>query len=122
MKKNKILLIGLLLFIFSGCKHSINFSDYPAVSFNNDISPVIISNCTQAGCHGASGHRVQLLSYSDISSGEMVVVGNPSKSKLYQVVSTLNKYNIMPTPKYPPLSDTQIEKIYLWIGQGAKNN
>jgi len=122
MKNKKIILVVFVMTIVAGCKHSINFSDYPEVSFANDVSPVIISNCTQSGCHGTSGERRKLITYSDISSSEMVVPGKPSKSRLYQVISTLNKFNIMPTPQYPPLSDTQIEKIYLWIGQGAKNN
>jgi hypothetical protein len=122
MKKYKVLLVGFVLIAIVSCKHSVNFSDYPEVSFSNDVGPVIIGNCTQSGCHGVSGDRRKLVTYSDIASSQMVTPGSPSKSSLYKVISSLSKFNVMPVPPLAPLTDTQIEKIYLWIGQGAKNN
>ncbi len=89
------------------------------MSFANDIEPIIIGNCTQSGCHGTGGQRMQLLTYNDIV--KEVSAGNPNNSNLYDVI-TSNEIGTMPKPPNPRLSNTQIKMIYLWIAQGAQNN
>jgi len=79
----------------------------------------MISNCTQSGCHGSSGNRFKLLNYNDVL--DIVKPGNPHDSELYASI-TANTSDIMPQPPNPRLSDAQIETIYVWILQGAKNN
>lgn len=115
--------ILILTTIFFGCQHKINFNDFPEVSYNKDISLIISSNCTQSGCHGSKSHEgFALLTYDDVIKRSDVVAGSPENSKLYDIITTYNKENLMPRKPYSPLSDQQIQKIYLWIGQGAKNN
>ena len=51
-----------------------------------------------------------------------VSAGNPQNSRLYLAVKLLDQEQVMPKPPYSPLSEKQIQLIYIWIGQGAKNN
>ena len=113
-------LFGCLLLLY-GCRHDalIPLSNAPIMSFKNDIQPIMISNCTQSGCHGSSGHRFKLITYNDVLS--IVKAGDPHSSELYSSI-TANTLNTMPQPPNPRLSDTQIKTIYVWILQGAKNN
>ena len=112
-----------VLLLFSSCKHTVNFDEYPAISFATSVSPVIISNCTQSGCHGnKQSESFKLLAYDDIIRHGRITPGSPNKSNLYSVIKTLNKNERMPIPPLNPLTNEQIKTIYLWIGQGAKNN
>jgi len=108
-------------FVFISCRHEplVPLSDAPVISFVNDVDPIITSNCTESGCHGAGGHRPQLINYEDIL-GE-VSPGNPYSSSLFDVI-TSNVVNTMPKPPNPRLTNTQIKTIFLWISQGAQNN
>ena len=51
-----------------------------------------------------------------------ITAGSPEKSKLYKTLKTLNEEDIMPKKPYNELTEKQIQLIYVWIGQGAKNN
>lgn len=114
-------IIGLVLFV--GCKHKTNFDALADVHYKTDIEPIISGNCTFSGCHGlVEKERFSLLSYDDLIKHTDVVAGSPEKSELYQVINTFNKNNVMPPKPYKQLSDIQIQLIYVWIGQGAKNN
>lgn len=110
-------------FAVTSCRHDpiTPLSDAPAISFQNDVQPIIISNCTESGCHGESEGRggLKLTTYDEVMKS--VSAGNPHASKLYGSI-TANTMNTMPKPPNPRLSDTQIKTIYLWILQGAKNN
>ncbi|PTQ96548.1 hypothetical protein C8P68_10432 [Mucilaginibacter yixingensis] len=124
MKKRLRLLLFLPLLglvCASACRHDplTPLSDAPVISFKNDVQPVIISNCTESGCHGASDHEFKLLSYDNIMA--KVKAGDPHASDLYGAI-TANTINTMPKPPNPRLTDTEIKTIYLWILQGAKNN
>ena len=113
-------LFGCLLLLYA-CRHDAltPLSNAPAISFKNDIQPIIISNCTQSGCHGSNDRRFKLLTYNDVLS--IVKPGAPHSSDLYSSI-TANTLNTMPQPPNPRLNDTQIKTIYVWILQGAKNN
>ena len=114
-------LVAVTLSFLIACRHDplTPLSNAPAMSFANDIDPIIISNCTQSGCHGAGGRSRELVTYSDILNE--VSPGNPHSSNLYDVI-TSNEIGTMPKPPNPRLSNTQIKMIYLWIAQGAQNN
>lgn len=115
--------ISFLLIFSASCKHKTNFNDLPEVSYSKTIEPIIAGNCTQSGCHGSEDHkRFKLLSYDDLIRYCRVVAGDPEKGNLYSVVNTYNKNNIMPPPPSNKLTEQQIQFIYVWIGQGAKNN
>lgn len=124
--KKKSILVGvavIAVIAISACRHTVDYNQFPEVKFSTDINPIIIANCTQDGCHGSVNHEeFKLLTYDDVMNYGGVSAGNPHSSNLYSVISTLNKYNIMPPPPIPALSDTQIKTVYLWIAQGAKNN
>lgn len=109
--------------IILSCKHEPNFNTLPAVYYSTDIAPIISANCTFSGCHGDfEFRRFQLFSYYDVMKYCKVKAGSPQTSKLYKVVKSVNSEEVMPTPQYNPLTEKQIQLIYIWIGQGAKNN
>ncbi len=108
---------------FAGCKHKPNFDSMSKVSYATDIEPIIISNCTQSGCHGSVHNEdFKLLTYNDLIKHTDVNAGSPETSKLYKVIRSYNPNTIMPVKPYDPLTEKQIQLIYVWIGQGALNN
>ena len=124
MKKKFIIISSIIIcFIGISCRHSVDFSQYPDVKYSTDVNPIIIANCTQRGCHGgADSKRFKLLTYDDVVKHCGIVNGHPEKSNLYTIIRSYSNYNRMPAASYAQLTDDQIKVIYLWIGQGAKNN
>lgn len=105
----------------TSCKTKTNFNDLTEVSYVQHIAPIISSNCAFSGCHGDSAFvRLSLTTYTTLINGG-IDPGRPEKSKLYKTLKSLDD-DIMPKKPYNPLSDKQIQLIYVWIGQGAKNN
>lgn len=120
MKRKNIFISCFIVLSAFACKHSIDYSQYPEVKYSTDINPVIISNCTQSGCHGsANTSEFDLLTYEHVI--KQVEAGKPLKSELYEVISDIGNSR-MPSPPLPALTDNEIKTIYLWIAQGAKNN
>ena len=120
MKIIKSLLPALLLLTIGGCRHKTDFEAYPQVSYMNDVNPILSGNCTQSGCHDGNS-QFGLSAYSDVVRDDIVVPSDPQKSQLYRLIKSLGG-DRMPQPPQVRLSDQQIKTIYLWIGQGAKNN
>jgi hypothetical protein len=85
-----------------------------SVCFNEDILPIIISNCAKSGCHVMGGY-IPLTNYTQVEG--VVSPGKPSQSLLYNVIST----NYMPRNN-TPLTQAQKDLIKEWINEGAKNN
>lgn len=109
-------------FLFGSCKHKTNFEELAQVSYSSTIAPIINSNCAYSGCHGDSAfEKFSLTTYDGLMNGG-ITAGSPEKSKLYKTLKTLNEDDIMPKKPYSELTESQIQKIYIWIGQGAKNN
>jgi hypothetical protein len=94
------------------------------VYFQNQILPILTSNCAMSGCHNAIDKKegVNLSTYSAIIKTAEVKPFNANKSELYEVLLESDPDKIMPRPPAAPLSTTQIELIKTWINQGAKNN
>jgi hypothetical protein len=93
-----------------------------SICFAEEILPIILSNCAKTGCHDANsggGDAQPLISYSYVMN--YVQPLNPNNSNLYQSI-TGNGQDIMPPAPNPPLSSAQIQLIYNWIMQGAKDN
>ncbi len=111
----------MLVLLIAACRHDplTPLEDAPIMSFKDDVQPLIVSNCTQAGCHGQGGSEFRLLSYEDVMT--IVSSGNPHSSKLYKVI-TANALGTMPPSPNTRLTDTEVKVIYLWIAQGANNN
>ncbi len=104
------------------------------ISFNKQLEPLFIAYCTTGPCHNAnyasySPNAVFSLdssvAYTSLLYGGRgyVVPGNPGTSILYQDVNDRESSSYgMPQNPYPPLSVAQVQEIYNWIQQGAKNN
>ena len=120
----KYVIFSLFILVFIvGCRHKPNFDSMKQVSYSLDIQPIIISNCTQSGCHGtAHNEDFKLLTYNDLIKHTHVKAGSPESSNLYSVIRSYNSGTIMPIKPYDPLTEKQIQLIYVWIGQGALNN
>ena len=92
-----------------------------AVSFTNDVLPIIQSRCVN--CHG--GDRVEkglvLKSYADLmtgsENGSIVTPGNAADSKLVELIANQK----MPK-RGPKLTPPQVQLITDWVNQGAVNN
>lgn len=51
-----------------------------------------------------------------------ITAGSPENSQVYTSLKSYSEENRMPLKPYDQLSEDQILRIYVWIGQGAKNN
>ena len=88
-----------------------------AVSFKNEIEPMVNSKCTLSGCHDKGGHKpwmVTGIAYKEIVNGGYVNTLVPKSSILYIMI------NGDMQPYIPSATDRQ--KIYDWIRNGAPNN
>jgi mono/diheme cytochrome c family protein len=96
--------------------------DPDTVYFNMDLLPVLVSSCAKANCHDAISHKegVILTDYNNVMATTNVRPFNPNNSKLYKVI-TDNGEDIMPPPPDSPLDASQMQMVYKWISQGAKN-
>jgi hypothetical protein len=108
-------------FMLSSCKHKTDFTDLYEVSYAQSIAPIISSNCAFSGCHGDSNIvKFSLTSYEKLMNGG-ITASKPESSELYQTLKSLGD-DVMPKKPYNSLTEKQIQLIYVWIGQGAKNN
>lgn len=96
--------------------------DSPLVIFSKEVQPIILGNCTMSGCHtsGDNSGVFPLSTYDDIVTNGGVIAKNATGSNLYQSISSRGLAQQMPPSKY--LSEADLQTIYLWIMQGAKNN
>ncbi|MES2130908.1 MAG: hypothetical protein V4506_01085 [Bacteroidota bacterium] len=119
MKNTCCLILGIVF--LTACKHKTSFNDLSEVSYSRDISPIISSNCAFSGCHGTTENRkFDLTTYEGLLRGG-VEAGSPEKSKVYTSLKSSGGDRMPQTP-YDQLNEGQILRIYVWIGQGAKNN
>ena len=128
MKLIIIIYIGLILLAgvgLIGCYKDIILPDVAvdpdgppqAVSFKNDVAPLVNTNCALSGCHVSGGHKPYMtldVSYQQIVNGGFVNTILPKESILYQMINGEMQQYI------PSASDRQ--KIYDWIRTGASNN
>jgi mono/diheme cytochrome c family protein len=95
--------------------------DTAAVSFANDVHPILQSRCIN--CHG--GDRIEgdlvMLSYAELlsggESGAVIIPGNAAGSLLYQLAES----GEMPK-RGANLNAAQLELILQWINAGAPDN
>lgn len=121
--------IALVTFIliFNGCTKDktpvpVEPCDPNKVYFQNDVFPIIASNCAKSGCHDAITHEedLNLSTYNGIM--KIVKPGNPAGSDLMEVINTTSGEKAMPPPPNTALSQTQKDLISRWISEGALNN
>ncbi|NPA43417.1 MAG: hypothetical protein GXO27_05275 [Chlorobi bacterium] len=129
----KLVLVAALAWMFRACYKDVGpvepeLETDTEVSFSNDVQPIFNAYCI--ACHPSSGNLDlrEGRSYSQLvnvpASGYpaiRVVPGDPEASVLYKKIDGSGAYGAnMPTGGQLPSTDVQ--KIRLWIEQGAKNN
>lgn len=133
--KKAVLSFGILLGIAAGCVHEPPIApSNPAVStscdpdtvyFQNDILPLLTSNCAMSGCHdaGTAADNVILTDYASIIQTAEVRPGDAGDSELYEVLTETDPDKKMPPPSSGlSLSAQEIQMVAKWINQGALNN
>lgn len=91
------------------------------MSFSKNIQPIFNESCAKSGCHvefGQAPNLAPVVAYDQLLELGYVDPANPEGSLLYQRVSA----SVKPMPPTGNLSSIQINSIYAWIKQGAKNN
>ncbi len=97
--------------------------DTNKVYFQQQVLPVLLSNCAMSGCHDAASHKegVILTSYQSVMTTADIRSGRPFDSELYEVIIETDPRKRMPPLPNNPLSAQQIQLIYNWIQQGAQD-
>jgi len=104
----------------TSCVTEPDLGDYPAVSFQNEVQPILAANCSQSGCHGAvDPEEFTLQTYEEVMLH--VKAGDGRKSAIYEAITDRGDEFMPPSPS-APLTDNQIRTIFVWIEQGAPNN
>lgn len=88
-----------------------------AVSFKNDVAPMVNTKCALSGCHVSGSHKPYMLtgiSYEQIVNGGFVNIIVPKESTLYKMINGEMQQYIT--------SASDRQKIYDWIRNGAPNN
>ena len=132
-----LIIMSVSLFFVLSCKHpygdlsdnvtQIGDSSTPCdatkIYFQQQVLPILVSNCAMSGCHDDATHKegVVLTSYQKVMATTEVRPGNPGNSKLYKVIVDPDPGDRMPEPPQNPLTQQQIQVIYAWIQQGAQN-
>ena len=126
--------VAITIVSISSCKHDpyISPNNTPTISttcdsdtvyFQNEILPILVSNCATSGCHDnvTAKKGVVLTSYATIINTAEINTANPSESKLYSVMVKSGDDRMPPSPA-SPLSSSQTASVLKWIEQGALNN
>ena len=116
--KSSYLIHIILWFTFFACQHTPVIPVTPAISYSTQIQPIILNNCATSGCHDGNSDILTLNNYNDVM--QIIQPFSSKNSQLYASITTLSGDGAMPINR--PLSHLQIDIIYTWIMQGAKNN
>jgi hypothetical protein len=112
----QFILILFVPFLFYQCT-----SEYidtgRVVCFQQEVYPLLVSSCTQSGCHN-SNDFVRHLDYTSVNDIlRSVQPGSYKNSRLYSSIT--DPFRPMPPSPYAHLTKDQITTISLWIVQGA---
>jgi mono/diheme cytochrome c family protein len=113
-----LLLTGMGMLWANACKNE--YVQNEPVCFERDVYPIIVSSCTQSGCHNAVDREKgrDYTTYEGILRD--VKKGNYRSSQLYQIIQP--NFGSMPPSPYNKLSDEQLLIIATWIQEGAVND
>jgi len=97
--------------------------DSNTIYFNQQILPILQSNCAFSGCHDAATAQdgVILESYEQVMQTADVRPFDLSGSDLYEVITEDDEDKRMPPPPNARLTSGQVQLISQWILQGAEN-
>lgn len=92
------------------------------VYFEQDLLPLITSNCASPNCHDNITHKegVWLTSYEYVLTTGGVKLSSPGSSKLYTSTNPSSSER-MPPPPWPALTTQQRALLLKWIQQGAQD-
>jgi len=95
--------------------------DPDTVYFNQELLPLFRGQCGSAGCHDAAtaSDGVRMDTYANIVNTADVNPFDPNGSKLYQVLLDTDPDKRMPRPPASAWDPDLIERVRLWILQGA---
>ena len=125
IRKNfaKLFVLSLFPLAITACNNQ------PAVSYSQDVKPVLDRHCLE--CHQAGGAGT-LASGLDLSSfegllkgtnfGPMVIAADPEGSNLLVLIEGRADPSISMPHGQKSIPKQDIETIRSWIEQGAKNN
>lgn len=92
------------------------------VSFNRDIRPILSDRCYY--CHGfdEETREAELRLDREADSRAVIEPGVAEESELLRRVTSDDEYEVMPPPDAhkAALTDEEVEKLRLWINQGAR--
>lgn len=125
-----ILTIVITVFLFSSCDDTITVVDVDNriipdsnVSYLNHIVPVLQAKCYFCHDGGSSSHSPNLMLYTEIVDGRIVVPTQPETSVLIWTVEARAGFPEMPPlGTAPPLTENQLKGFRTWISEGALNN
>ena len=120
----KLITVCLLPLVITGC------GGEKAVSFSQDVKPVLEQNCLechQAGGSGQEASGFNMETYDGLMKGTnfgpMIIAGDAEGSNMLVLMEGRADPSIsMPHGQQNPISQRDIQIIRLWIEQGAKNN
>ena len=92
------------------------------VYFQNQILPLLVSNCAMSGCHDVQSHQEGVITTNYLNIRQKVVPFNPNQSKIYQSIIATDPDDQMPRPPAPAFTTEQKNVVKKWIEQGALNN
>ncbi|HRH64720.1 MAG TPA: hypothetical protein PLU53_00330 [Bacteroidia bacterium] len=124
MKNILFFSLGICLLFLTSCRRDPEIPVSPEASFQTDVQPILAGNCNMPSCHGGSGNEEMgsLVTYDDVMRTGDIQPFSAHQSKLYKLITKLSGEDKMPPGSSSQLPDKQIQTIYLWIEQGAKNN
>lgn len=99
--------------------------DPDSVYFQNQILPILVSNCTESGCHNTLDRTegVVLDSYQNlITTVENATQNDLHENKLMRAILETELDERMPPLPKSALSQEQINLLKTWLAQGALNN
>jgi hypothetical protein len=120
----KLIMLCLIPLVITGCGRE------DAVSFSQDVRPVLERNCLechQAGGSGLAASGFSMETYDDLMKGTnfgpMIIAGDAEGSNMLVLMEGRADSSIsMPHGQQDSISQRDIKTIRLWIEQGAKNN
>jgi uncharacterized membrane protein len=128
--KNNIIALLTTLALISGCtkdKTPIpvsqeNNCDPNHIYFQNDVLPILNSNCAKSGCHDAITHEEGINYSTHAGAYGTIKPGDLGDSELYESITSTDPDDMMPPPGNTQLTDEQLDILAQWIIQGGLND
>lgn len=97
--------------------------DPDSVYFEQQVLPILSSNCAMSGCHDVQSHKegVILTSYQYVLTTGDIRLSNPASSDIYKSLNDSDPEDRMPPAPAASLTAEQKALILKWIQQGAQD-